>query len=170
MSFEYNSGPIEVFMVCNEDNKEINGYAEVSAVSNLLSPYTRISTTQLWNTTHASYKIQNGGKNFIHAIAICKYLSSIPENESASYKNLRQLVRDLIVGDQKEMSDDTKLELGKIEAQLQILNTKLTEMNNEKYTLSDYNGLLQILKRELLSELKGDDEIIHEPIVVVTEV
>ncbi|AAQ21658.1 p24 capsid [Cryptophlebia leucotreta granulovirus] len=154
MSFDYNSGPIEVFIVSN-DEKGVNGYAEVSAVVNLLSPFTRLTTTQLWNTTHSSYKIQNNGKNFIHAIAICKFLSVIPENDSANYQSLKQLVRDLILGDQKEIDDETKKELKDIKDLVnetkKIIRENHTNNNN---MLSDFNGLLQILKTELLLDLK----------------
>nr|QNN89549.1 p24 [Pieris brassicae granulovirus] len=163
MSFDYNSGPIEVFIVSNEE-KGIDGYAEVSAVVNLLSPFLRVNNTQIWNTTHPSYKVQNNGKNYLHAIAICKYLSSIPESDTDSYKNLRQLIRDLFVGDQKEIEDETRRELNEIKISIEelskIKNTideiqiLLTKDNN---ILSDFNGLLRILKSELLSELKPNE-------------
>ncbi|AAK70731.1 ORF71 P24capsid [Cydia pomonella granulovirus] len=151
MSFDYNSGPIEVFIVSN-DEKGVNGYAEVSAVVHLLSPYTRITTTQLWNTVHASYKVQNNGKNFIHAIAICKFLSAIPENDSASYLSLRQLVRDLIVGDQRELDDETKREL--VEIKEVLSDTRRIVEQSSNTMLGDFNGLLQILKSEILCDLK----------------
>ncbi|ABC61186.1 P24 capsid protein [Choristoneura occidentalis granulovirus] len=147
MSFDYNSGPIEVFLVTN-DEKGVNGYAEVTAVAHLLSPFTRISTTQIWNTIHPSYKVQNNGKNFIHAIAICKYLSAIPESDSVAYTNLRQLVRDLFVGDQKEMDDETKKELSQIKVLLEQLKESPSNI------LSDFNGLLNILKTEIIADLK----------------
>ncbi|UXX41865.1 p24 [Psilogramma increta granulovirus] len=150
MSFDYNSGPIEVFIVSN-DEKGINGYAEVTAVANLLAPYTRISTTQIWNTTHPSYRVQNNGKNFVHAIAVCKYLCAIPETDTPSYKSLRQLVRDLIVGDQNELEDATKKELLEIKDLVKRLTSTLPNNNT---ILSDFNGLLRILKSELISELK----------------
>lgn len=145
MASEYNSGPIEVFIVTNDEGV-VNGYAEIGAVTQLLSPYTRLSSTQLWNTTHATYKIQNNNKSFVHAIVVCKYLSSIPENESQSYKNLRQLVQDLMVGDKKE-SEEVITELRK---ELQEIKDKIEEKNN----LSDFSGLLNVLKSELVTELK----------------
>ncbi|UOS85733.1 p24 [Pieris rapae granulovirus] len=170
MSFDYNSGPIEVFIVSNEE-KGIDGYAEVSAVVNLLSPFLRVNNTQIWNTTHPSYKVQNNGKNYLHAIAICKYLSSIPESDTDSYKNLRQLIRDLFVGDQKEIEDETRRELNEIKISIEelskIKNTideiqiLLTKDNN---ILSDFNSLLRILKSELLSELKPNEtsDVVNE--------
>ncbi|AIS92062.1 capsid protein [Erinnyis ello granulovirus] len=150
MSFDYNSGPIEVFIVSNNEKSVVNGYAEVTAVANLLAPYTRISTTQIWNTTHPSYRVQNNGKNFVHAIAICKFLSAIPESDTPSYNSLRQLIRDLIVGDQNELEDATKKELTEIKEIVKRLETS-PNINN---VLSDFNGLLRVLKSELLSELK----------------
>ncbi|APO13942.1 P24 [Plodia interpunctella granulovirus] len=159
MSFEYHSGPIEVFVVTN-DGGGVNGFAEVTAVTQLLSPYTRISSAQLWNTTNNSYKIQNNGKNFIHAIAICKFLSSIPESDSASYKNLRQLVRDLMVGDQKEIEDEVKRELDEIKNSLAECKTELGQYKNilsgfQDNILSDFSGLLRVLKSELINEISG---------------
>lgn len=144
-----------MFIVSNED-KGVDGYAEVSAVAHLLSPHTRVNATQLWNTTHASYRIQNGGKNFIHAIAISKHLASVPENDSSTYKSLRQLVRDLLVGDQKAVDDELKTELTEIKKSLVDMEAKLSQENN---TLSDFNGLLRVLKSELISELKGSDAV-----------
>nr|UYX49693.1 p24 capsid [Darna trima granulovirus] len=172
MSFDYSSGQIEVFIVSN-DKKEINGYAEVSAVAHLLSPYTRISSTQIWNTTHPSYKVQNNGKNFIHAIAICKYLSTIPESETASYESLRQLVRDLFVGDQKELDDETRRELedikDKLGEQTECINKLSTSFEN---VLGDFNSLLKIMKSELVDELRnGNAGLGDDPaeIVIVDE-
>lgn len=146
MAFEYNSGPIEVFIVSNDEGM-VNGYAEIGAVAQLLSPYVRLSNTQLWNTTHATYKIQNNNKSFVHAIVVCKYLSSIPESESQSYKNLRQLVRDLMVGDQKE----SEAALEEVHKDLQEIKEKIDEKNSY---LSDVSGLLNVLKSELISDIK----------------
>ena len=162
MSFDYNSGPIEVFIVSN-DEKGVNGYAEVTAVANLLAPYTRISTTQIWNTTHPSYRVQNNGKNFVHAIAVCKFLCAIPETDTPSYNSLRQLVRDLIVGDQNELEDATKKELMEIKEIVKRL--ECVSPGNNTF-LSDFNGLLRILKSELLSELR---DILAPPTDVIID-
>lgn len=162
MSFDYNSGPIEVFIVSN-DEKGVNGYAEVTAVASLLAPYTRISTTQIWNTIHPSYRVQNNGKNFVHAIAICKFLCAIPETDTPSYNSLRQLVRDLMVGDQNELEDATKKELMEIKEIVQ----RLENVSSDNSTvLSDFNGLLRILKSELLADLK---DILAPPTDVIID-
>ncbi|AKN80728.1 P24 [Diatraea saccharalis granulovirus] len=158
---------IEVFIVTNDENKNINGYAEVSAVANLLAPFIRISSTQLWNTTHGDYKIQNNGKNFIHAIAICKYLSSIPETDSENYKNLRRLVRDLITGD-TSVDDDTNT-LMEMKDEINERLDKLFEQNAN--ILSDFNGLLRVLKSELICELKKDEinDLITDDLIKLEE-
>lgn len=145
MSFEYNSGPIEVFVVTNDDGT-VNGYAEVSAVANLLMPYTRLTSAQLWNTTHNTYRIQNNNKSFIHAIVICKYLSAVPESDNQNYQHLRQLVRDLIVGDQKEVMNDIKEDL---------LDIKNKLADHQPDLLGDLNALLHVVKSEIVSEIKG---------------
>ncbi|QBQ01615.1 p24 [Hyphantria cunea granulovirus] len=145
MSFDYNSGPIEVFIVTNDEGT-VNGYAEVSAVAQLLSPFTRVSSTQLWNSTPISYRIQNNNKNYIHAVVVCKYLSAIPESSGdPNYNNLRQLVRDLMVGDQKESDDIIKELLNEIKELKSI-------MSNDSL-LSDLSGLLRIFKSEIVSEI-----------------
>ncbi|AEB00345.1 p24 capsid [Clostera anachoreta granulovirus] len=156
MAFEYTGGPIEVFIVSDEE-KGVNGYAEVTAVCQLLSPYTRLTPTQLWNTTHPSYRIQNAGKNFIHAIAVCKHISAIPENESAGYASLRRLVRDLFVGDQREVEDEVRRELAGLKVAVSEIGEVLeSRPRDSDTTLSDFNSLLRVLKAELISELRGD--------------
>ncbi|AAS82676.1 ORF62 [Agrotis segetum granulovirus] len=157
MAFEYNSGPIEVFIVTNDEGL-VNGYAEVNAVTQLLSPYTRLSHTQLWNATHPAYRIQNNNKNFIHAIVISKYLAAIPETEAQSYKNLRQLVRDLLVGDQNEENNE---QIEGIKKNLEEIKDKLEEKNNY---LSDFSGLLNVLKSEIVSEIRDLLKLSNEPV------
>lgn len=152
MSFDYTSGPIEVFIVSNDEQGVTNGYAEVSAVAQLLSPFHRMSTTQIWNNTHSSYKIQHNGKNFIHAIAICKYLSTIPECDSLNYKGLRQLARDLFVGDQNSEQENKILaDLQQIKNLLEDMVGQLNDKNNN--ILTDFNSLLRVLKTEIINEL-----------------
>lgn len=169
MAFEYNSGPIEVFIVTNDEGL-VNGYAEIGAVTQLLSPYTRLSSTQLWNTTHATYKIQNNNKSFVHAIVVCKYLSSIPESESQSYKNLRQLVQDLMVGDKKESEEF----VSDVRKDLQEIKEKLEEKNDY---LSDFNGLLKVVKSEIVGEIKellnsdeNSEDVVPVEIIVNQEI
>ncbi|AAP85697.1 p24-capsid [Adoxophyes orana granulovirus] len=149
MSFDYSTGQIEVFIVSNDDNT-INGYAEVNSVAQLLTPFIRVTPTQIWNNTIPSYRIQNDNKNFVHAIVICKYISSITASDSQNYLNLKQLIKDLFVGDQIALSDESKLELQKINDTLNDINSKVDNYNN---TLSDVNSLLKVFKSELLNEL-----------------
>ncbi|AAG27351.1 PxORF53 peptide [Plutella xylostella granulovirus] len=157
MSFEYNSEPIEVFIVTNDEGM-VNGYAEVSVVCQMLSPYTRLNVSQLWNATPTSYKIQNNGKNYVHAIVICKYLASVSESDSQSYKNLRQLVRDLMVGDQKDDNDA----LEEIKNNLHDIKHTLTQKDDQSNLLSDMNALLRIFKTEIINELKPEPEVVTD--------
>ncbi|AAM70261.1 P24 capsid protein [Phthorimaea operculella granulovirus] len=153
-SFDYNFGPIEVFIVSNED-KQVDGYVEVNALSHLLAPFTRITGTQLWNNTHAAYKIQNNGKNFIHAIIVCKYLCVITDHQSSNYISLRQLVRDLLAGEQKEDEDKQKLD--------EIYdNTKFVRQFSDNL-LSDINGLLCTFRTELLYSMINGEYKKEEP-------
>lgn len=145
MSFDYNSGPIEVFIVTDEEGG-VNGYAEINAVSQLLAPHARVGSAQLWNSAHSSYRIQNNGKSFVHALVIARYLSSVPESDAQSYRNLRQLVRDLTVGDQREPEpalEGVRLELARL----------VERASGPEHGLAEINGLLRILKTELLAEM-----------------
>lgn len=152
MSFDNNSGPIEVFIVTNDDGST-NGFAEISAVAQMLSPYTRITTTQLWNSTPSCYKIQNNGKNFVHAFVVCKYLATIPETDAHSYKNLRQLVQDLTTNDKDvdrgQLSVDVLPEIEAIHKKIDLL-----QAHNEAM-LSNFGALLNVVRSEIISEI-GD--------------
>ncbi|AMF83804.1 p24 [Cnaphalocrocis medinalis granulovirus] len=150
MSFDYNSGPIDVFIVSNDESKVINGYAEINGVSNLLSPFTRISANQLWNSTHTSYRMETNTAKFIHAIAICKYMNALPENNSPAYIQLRRLIRDLFVGEQQNEEEKEK-ENNKL-----LIDIKQSLQNLENNNiLNDINTSLNIFKHELLQNIKG---------------
>ncbi|AJK91726.1 p24 [Spodoptera frugiperda granulovirus] len=152
MSFDANShGPIEVFIVTNDDGS-INGFAEVSAVAQMLSPYTRISSSQLWNATPTCYKIQNNGKNFVHAYVVCKYLATIPETDAPSYKNLRQLVHDLTVGEPVDKNHNVV-----------DLTPEIEELHKKVDSIQEYNqsilgnlgALLHVLRNDILGEINS---------------
>jgi len=151
MSFDTNSNPIEVFIVTN-DNGSTNGFAEVSSVAQMLSPYTRITTTQLWNSTPSCYKIQNNGKNFVHAFVVCKYLATIPESDAPSYKNLRQLVHDLTASNADEGKASPSVEvLNEIESLHKKLD--LLQAHNESM-LGNLGALLNVTKSEIIGDIK----------------
>lgn len=130
--------PIEVFVVNGADGT-VDGYAEVGSVTKLFGSFSRSATItpgQLWNGTPSCYRIQNQGKNFVHALVIAKYLGNVPEGEfnSASYKQLRDLVRDLLSQNQKSdhaddddhrRADDTASLLQNIDALLRVFKTEL---------------------------------------------
>lgn len=150
MSFDTNSHhPIEVFIVTNDDGS-INGFAEVTAVAQMLSPYTRVSSSQLWNATPTCYKIQNNGKSFVHAYVVCKYLAAIPETDAPSYKNLRQLVHDLTVGESVDKRHDD-------------LTPKIEELHKKVDSIQEYNqsilgnlgALLHVLRNDILGEINN---------------
>ncbi|AKR17434.1 P24 [Mocis latipes granulovirus] len=151
MSFDTNSNPIEVFIVTN-DNGITNGFAEVSSVAQMLSPYTRVTSTQLWNSTPTCYKIQNNGKNFVHAFVVCKYLAAIPESDAPSYKNLRQLVHDLTIG------GDTHEQLApsaELLSTIELLHTKIDQLqSHNESVLGNLGALLNVTKSEIMGEIK----------------
>lgn len=148
MSFDNASIPIEVFIVTNDDGST-NGFAEVSSVTQMLSPYARVTTTQLWNSTPSCYKIQNNGKNFVHAFVICKYLATIPESDSPSYKNLRQLVQDLTQTERESDHSPVNAEILKeLEVKLEQLQSHSQDM------LGNIGGLLNVVKSEIIGEIK----------------
>ncbi|ACH69433.1 p24 [Trichoplusia ni granulovirus LBIV-12] len=151
MSFDTNSNPIEVFIVTN-DNGSTNGFAEVSSVAQMLSPYTRITTTQLWNSTPSCYKIQNNGKNFVHAFVVCKYLATIPESDAPSYKNLRQLVHDLTANNSNEDKASSSVEvLNEIES----LHKKVDQLQSHNESmLGNLGALLNVTKTEIIGDIK----------------
>ncbi|ABQ52003.1 vp24 capsid [Spodoptera litura granulovirus] len=144
-----NSNPIEVFVVTNDDGK-INGYAEINSVVQLLSPYTRLSSSQLWNSTQSTYRIQNNGKSFVHAFVLCKYLASIPESDSPSYKTLRQLVHDLL------SPEPDNLIVEEFKETLESIHKKLDDYNSS--VLGDIRALLNVFRSELVEELKGRND------------
>ncbi|AAF05194.1 ORF80 [Xestia c-nigrum granulovirus] len=151
MSFDTNTNPIEVFIVTN-DNGSTNGFAEVSSVAQMLSPYTRITTTQLWNSTPSCYKIQNNGKNFVHAFVVCKYLATIPESDAPSYKNLRQLVHDLTANNSDEEKAASSAEML---TEIELLHKKVDQLQSHNESmLGNLGALLNVTKSEIIGEIK----------------
>ncbi|AQQ80339.1 P24 [Betabaculovirus altermyunipunctae] len=158
MSFDNASNPIEVFIVTNDDGTT-NGFAEVTSVTQMLSPYTRINTAQLWNSTPTCYKIQNNGKNFVHAYVVCKYLAAIPETDAQSYKNLRQLVADLTATESKQQHASA-LDLV---PSIAVLEKKIDQLQaHNESMLSNVGALLNVIKSEIICEVNDLLSIVDE--------
>ncbi|AIU41347.1 p24 [Sucra jujuba nucleopolyhedrovirus] len=108
--FQYDDECIEVVIIeNNEDDRD--GYVELSAATRLVSPIVTIrgfNKAVMWTNVHPSHKLTRNSKNYVHAFALCKYLSAYNLSNKRHPPQmfvLKRLISDLIMGGQSQMID-----------------------------------------------------------------
>ncbi|ACI28717.1 P24 [Agrotis ipsilon multiple nucleopolyhedrovirus] len=125
--FQYNDKLLEVVIIENGDDDR-DGYVELTAVAQLVAPIVNIrgfNPAVMWANVHNSQRLTRNNKNYVHAFALGRYLSSYKLSSSSSRPELivlKQLICDLLMGAQSQVVDP----LVDIKAQLCNLQECLT--------------------------------------------
>ncbi|AKC91649.1 p24 [Lambdina fiscellaria nucleopolyhedrovirus] len=108
--FQYDDEVIEVVVIENGDDDR-DGYVEIDAAAKLLTAVATVrgfNKAVLWTNMLPSHKLVRNNRNYVHAFAICRYLSAYNlsnSNHPPQYYILKRLVADLIVGAQSQIVD-----------------------------------------------------------------
>ncbi|AIE47742.1 p24 [Peridroma alphabaculovirus] len=109
--FNYDDQQIEVVIIENGDDDR-DGYVELSAAARLLAPLVSIrgfNQAVMWANVIPSHKLSRNGKNYVHAFALGRYLSSYrlatDKPPAPELHVLKQMFCDLIMGAQSQVID-----------------------------------------------------------------
>ncbi|AIZ48570.1 p24 [Agrotis segetum nucleopolyhedrovirus B] len=107
--FQYNDKVLEVVIIENGDDDR-DGYVELTAAAQLVAPIVNIrgfNPAVMWANVHNSQRLTRNNKNYVHAFAFGRYLSSYKLSSSprAELIVLKQLICDLLMGAQSQVVD-----------------------------------------------------------------
>ncbi|AAZ38177.1 P24 [Agrotis segetum nucleopolyhedrovirus A] len=132
LQFQYQDKLLEVVIIENDDGDR-DGYVELSAIAQLIAPIVNIrgfNAAVMWANVHTSQRLMRNNKNYVHAFALGRYLSSYKlssaDRHRAELLVLKQLMGDLLIGAQSQVVDP----LIDIKTQLCSLQECLSGNNN----------------------------------------